>query len=162
MASEKGNSGLIWAAVAIGGGILLYKKVIVPKIVEPKKLMSYALKLRVYMPTARFKGDDVEFDIYIQNINNYPVTVKGIVGDVFITSQAKKYKLGNVARYGDVVIAPLKETKYSFKVRTRFLGLLPYFTDMVEGRIKNQTLSFEGNININGRVWPIKEGYRIS
>jgi hypothetical protein len=160
--AKSGDSGLLWTGVLAVGGYMLYNNFIKPNIVEPKRLMTYTARLRVYMPAARFKGDDVEFDIYIQNPNSYPLTVKAVVGDVFLFSQSKRYKLGNVARYGDVIIKPTAETKYTFKVRTHFLGLLPYFQDMIEGRIKHQTVSFQGYININGRPWPVKEGYRIS
>ena len=141
---------------------LLYAKVLKPKYVAPAKLQAYAARIRVQMPAMRFKGDNVEFDLYVQNPNPYPLTINGIVGDIWIISQAHNYKLGNVNRYGNVTLAPLMETKYTFSVRTRFLGLLPYFSDLAQGKIKNQVLTFAGTITIDKRPWPIKESLKIS
>src|SRR5215216_3145098 len=111
----RANTGLLITAAVLGGGYLLLKPIIKRNIIEPKRLMAYKTLLRVNMPTAKFKGDDVEFDLYVQNPNNYPLTVRAIVGDVFLSSQNKRYKLGNIKRYGDTVIKPVAETKYTFR-----------------------------------------------
>lgn len=161
MARGGENSAAPW----IIGGIaawLGYKYILKPRIVEPAKLMTYTARLRVQMPAIRFKGDNVEVDIYIQNPNSYPVTINAIVGDVYMITNAGTFKLGNITRYGDVVIKPLGETKYTLGMRERFLGFLPYFTAIAAGKVAHQTAAFNGTVTVNKRPWPIKESLRIS
>lgn len=163
MARREGSkNGLLLGAGLLVGGYFLYEKVLKPGLLVPVRTAQYVKRLRVNMPAVRFKGDNVEFDVYIQNPNPTPITIDAVVGDVYLQSQSKTYKLGNVDRYGSVVIKPLAETKYTFSIRLKFLQTLAYFTDIVQGRISNQVLTFSGTVTVDKRPWPVKESYRIS
>ncbi len=159
--AERQNSGIALAVVGIVA-YMGYKYFVKPDIIDPKRLVTYSKRIRVTMPTLRIRGDNVEFDAYIQNPNPTPLTINAIVGDVFITYQKKRIKLGNVFKYGNVVIKPLAETKYSFAIRLKFLPLLAYFQDILAGRAAGQTASFAGTITIDNRPWPIVEQLKIS
>lgn len=162
--SETANSNtpVILGALAIGG-YLLYKRVVVPNVVVPVQTKKFIKRLRVNVPSVRFKGDDVEFDMYIQNPNNTDITVKAIVGDVFVmgAKEKKPIKLGNINRYGSTTIRRISETKFTFKVRTKFLNLISYFSQMFNGKLTGQVFSFIGTINIDGRPYPVNQSYRI-
>jgi hypothetical protein len=158
------NSGLNWA-LWLGGGYLGYKYILKPMLVEPSRLKTYTQRVRVTMPAVRFQrgGDEVEFDVYVQNPNTYAMTVQAIVGDVFISYSGKPpLKLGNVFRYGNVVIKPLGETKYTFRVRLKLIPLVQYFNDILAGKVRNQVLAFRGYATIDGRPWPIKESVPLT
>lgn len=161
MAEARSNSGLIWAGLGIAGAYVLYKNVIQPGIVVPHKLQQYTQKIRIQVPAVRFKGDNVEFDVYVQNPNPTPLTINAIVGDVYVTYGQKSIKMGNVSRYGDVVIKPLAETKYTFSVRLKVLSLVAYFNDILAGKAAGQTFTFKGTITINKRPWPITEHVKL-
>jgi hypothetical protein len=163
MAVDRGNNTLLWVGGGTVAAILLWRKVISPRIVQHKQLIQYSQRIRVTMPGMRFKGDNVEFDLYIQNPNPNPMTVQAIVGDLYILDPGRNvsYKLGNIFRYGAVTIQPLAETKYQLQVRTKFIQMLAYFNDLLAGKFRGQLLQFKGTITINGRPWPITEQTRI-
>jgi LEA14-like dessication related protein len=114
------------------------------------------------MPAMRFKGDNVEFDMYVQNPNPDQLTVNAIVGDMYMAYKGKVLKIGNVFKYGDVIIKPLQETKFTFSVRLKFLPLLIYFQDLLAGKATGQILTFKGTITVDRMPWPIKESLKIS
>jgi LEA14-like dessication related protein len=149
--------------VALGvGGWLVYDKIIRPRMVIPAKLVQASRRWDIRLVGVRFRGDNIDLDFYLQNPNVVPMTINAIVGKIWLTSQAKTYNLGDVAKYGNLVIKPTAETKVPVTVRSRFLGLLPYFTDMVQGKIKNQLATFKGTVTIDGVPYPITKSYRIS
>jgi LEA14-like dessication related protein len=155
------NSGLLWVGIA-AGGYLLYRNVVKPNIIDPVRLKQYTGRLRVNLPAVRFKGDNVEMDLYIQNPNSYPITIRAIVGDVFVTTrQGQTIKIGNLDRYGDVVIKPLAETKYTFSIRLKVLELSVIFTTMLQGRGAGMTVTLKGTINVNDRPVPVTESIRL-
>lgn len=164
MAEGAKNSGaLVWGGVVLAGGYFLYKKVLQPNVITPIQTKHYVMRLMVNIIAVRFKGDNVEFDLYVQNPNSQPMKVGAIVGNVFVTDQAgRATKLGNVYHYQQIVLKAQGETKVTMSIRLKFLGMLKYFQDMIAGKITNQSFSFVGNININGRLYPVKESYRIS
>src|SRR5947209_1478979 len=101
-------------------------------LIEPVRTEKYVQKLRVNIPSVRFKGDNVTFDMFIQNPNNDPMTIRAIVGDVYVSSNKGKtnLKLGNIDRYGATVIKPTAETKFTFSVRLKFINLVAYFNNI--------------------------------
>lgn len=159
--ADSGNNITPWllggAAVFLG-----YKYFFKPRVVVPAHLKAYTTRIRVNVPTVRFKGDNVEFDMYVQNPNPDPLTINAIVGDVFITYGKTNMKLGNVDRYGAVTLKPFAETKYTFSVRLKLIPLVAYFNQILAGKVKNQVATFIGTIAVNGRPWPIKESVKIS
>lgn len=161
MSQARGNSGLIWGVLALGG-YLLFKTVIKPDIIKPVQTAKYVTRLRVNLPAVRFKGDNVEFDLYIQNPNPGPLTIQAIVGDVFVTYGGQQMKMGNVDKYGNTVIKPLAETKFTFSVRLKALPLIKYFTDMLAGKATGQVLSFKGTVTVDGTPYPVTESLKIS
>lgn len=158
--AEGRNSGL-YLVIGLGAAYAGYKLFLQPNVIEPARLKAYTQRIRVNMPTVRFKGDNVEFDVYVQNPNPNPLTINAIVGDVFISYQGKNIKLGNVDRYGDVVLKPMAETKYSFSVRLKLIPMVQYFNDILAGKARGQVVTFIGTITINKRPWPLKEVVKL-
>lgn len=160
MEQSRQNSGLL--LLGVGAAAFFGYKILKKNVIEPKQLQAYTTRLRVNVPAMRFKGDNVEFDMYIQNPNPRPLIINAVVGDVFVAYGGKNIKLGNVDRYGKVVIKPLGETKYTFAIRLKLLPLVAYFNDILAGKAKGQAATFKGTITINGRPWPITERIKIS
>jgi len=149
-----------------GGGLLawvLYERVIKPRVIAPAKLLHFTNQLRMYLIGVKFKGDDVIFDLRLQNPDSTALTINALVGEVTVlippmgNIPPRRYKLGKAANYQKITIGPTSETRYNLVVKTRFLGLLPWFVDMVQGRVNNQRYLVTGTININGRTWPLNK-----
>jgi LEA14-like dessication related protein len=157
------NKALVWVGAGVTGLYLLYR-FIRPRVIEPKQLQAYSQRVRIYMPTVRFKGDQVNFDLYVQNPNSDALLIRAIVGEVYMINGAngQATKIGHIARYGDTVIKPLSETKFELSVRIKFIQLLGTFNNILAGKVAGITIAFQGTININNRPWPIKEKARIS
>jgi len=163
-AAERNNGSALLVGVGVlGAAWLLYKKVLRPDVITPLKTKHYIMQLRFNLVAVRFKGDNVEFDVYIQNPNSQPMRIGAIVGDAYVVDQSgKSMKLGNVARYTQTVLKPQAETKFTFSVRLRALQLVAYFTRIIQGQISHQAVTFVGSININGRLYPVRESYQIA
>lgn len=161
--TRNSSTGLVVVGALAVGGYFLYTKVIKPNVIVPLQVKKYVMQLRVNIVAVRFKGDNVEFDLYIQNPNSGPMTVKAIVGDVYVQGgKGAAIKIGNLDRYTTTIIKPTAETKFTFAIKLKFLSVLKYFQDIVAGKVNGQVLSFNGNININGKLFPIKESYKIA
>lgn len=160
--SDRQNSGLGWVVAGVAGFFIV--RGLVRRIAEPVAIKQYADRILVNIPAVRFKGDDVEFDIYIQNPNSYPMTINALIGDVTITSNNGRtvHKLGNIRKYGRTIIQPVSETKIQLAIRLKFLPLLAYFNDLLAGKIKGQIFRFDGTININGRPYPVHQQKQIA
>lgn len=164
MSEERNSKALLWVGGIAVVGVLLFRK-FSPAIIEPLKVKQYVTRIKVQVPAVRFKGDNVEFDVYVQNPNPTPLRIDAIVGDVFVSDAkrgAARLKLGNVTRYGAVMIKPLGETKYTFAVRLKFLSMLSYFNNILQGKMSGQIFTFQGTITINGRPYPITESYKLA
>jgi len=161
MARGENNSGLILGIVVVGG-YFLYKDYIHPNVIAPKKLVTYAKKLRVNIPGMKLKGDMVYLDLFIQNPNPDPVTINAIVGDAWITYQGNALKMGNIASYPNIVIQSLGETKYTFPIRLKFAPLVAYFNDLLAGKATGQAATFKGTVTVDKRAWPVQETLKIS
>jgi hypothetical protein len=160
--TNESNQILAVTAVAVVGAGLLLRRKWKPFLVDRPRLNNYVRRIRVTMPAMRFKGDNVEFDMYVQNPNPDQLTVNAIVGDMYMSYKGKVLKIGNVFKYGDVIIKPLQETKFTFSVRLKFLPLLIYFQDLLDGKATGQILTFKGTITVDRMPWPIKESLKIS
>lgn len=162
MPQVRGNNGLqgivLGSLVAYG----FYRLVLKPNMVQPVRLKNYVSRIRINIPAVRFKGDNVEFDVYIQNPNPDPINISAIVGDVFVSYGGKMTKIGNLDRYGTTVIKPTAETKFTFQVRLKFLPMVAYFNDLYAGKARGQVLTFKGTITVDGRPWTIKESVKIT
>lgn len=144
------NNTALWI---MGGGVaawLGYKYVLKPAVITPIQVKKYVGRINVQIPTLKLDGDNLVFDMYVQNVNNYPLTIRAIVADLY----TEKYKIGNITRYGDVVIKPVNETKYTFKVRIKFIQALAYLNDLIRGKATTKFF-LKGNINIDGNVYPV-------
>lgn len=154
---------LVGGGLLLGAGYLLYTKVLKPDVITPLKAQHYILQLRFDIIAVRFRGDNVELDIYIQNPNSQPMKVGAIVGDVSVVDQGgHSTRLGKIARYTQTTLAPQAETKFMLTVKLKALQLVAYFTSIVQGKVSHQVVMFTGSININGRLYPVKESFRIA
>ncbi len=159
MAAQRGDNGLL--VLGLAATAFIGWKVIKRNVVAPAKLKAYTRRIRINIPAVRFKGDNVEFDMYVQNPNPEPLTINAIVGDVYVSYKGKQIKLGNLDRYGDVVIKPLAETKYTFAIRLKLLQMVAYFNDILAGKAVGQVFTFRGTMTIDKRPWPIVERIKL-
>lgn len=155
------DTGPGWLLGIAAVGYFLYKKVLKPGVITPIKTVNYVTRLRVNMPGVRLKGNTVELDLFIQNPNTQPLAIDAIVGDVWITYSGKDMKVGNVANYPKMVLKPLAETKVLLTIKTKFLPLVAYFSDLYAGKVKGQMVTFKGTVTVNNKPWPVKESVSI-
>ena len=154
------NSPILWGGVALVAYLGI--KYVVSPLAKGKAIVKYASRFRFNIIAVRFKGDNINIDVYIQNPNSYPLIVRAVVGDVYVISKAGKIKIGDVARYGTTIIRPVNETKFTITVKLKFIQLLAYFNSILAGKIADQTLQFTGTINIDNVPYPITENYKIA
>lgn len=162
MAVRTQSNVMPWVLAAGAGALLLYKKVHVHRSSVPGRQKEYVTRMRVTLPGIKFKGDNVDFDLFIQNPNPVGLTIDAIVGEVYITYGGKSLKVGTVSRFGSTVIQPLGETKFPFSVRTKLIQLVAYFTDVYAGKVNGQVITFTGTITVNKRPFPVKESLQLT
>lgn len=145
------------------GGYFAYKAILQPMLLKPAAIKRYTGRFRVNIIGVHLKGDNITFDVYIQNVNDYPINIKAIVGDMFLISNNGKtsIKLGNINRYGIVTVKPIGETKYPITLRTKFVSLVQYFSGLLQGTLRGQIIKFVGNINIDGSIYPLNLSYKL-
>ena len=160
--NEQNATAIKWAAI-LGAGYFLIRGVIKPVILAPVKIANYFSRLRFNISGVKLKGQNLEFELFIQNPNEIPLQIHSVVGDVYLESNGGKtiYKLGNVSRYGFVTVKSNNETKYAFSLRLKLLQLAGALTDFLAGKLKGRYLHFIGTININGADWPLNLTYKI-
>lgn len=160
-----GEGPLLTLALLTVGGYFLVTKVIKPGIITPLQLKKEVTTMRVTLPpgSVKIKADQVLFDLHIENPNPQPLIVAAIVGNTLVTTkEGQTYNIGRVARYGTTVIKPTAETIFHIAVVTKTINLVALLSQIFAGKVSGLTLTFAGSVNVNGRVWPIKERVQIS
>lgn len=158
---KSSNTPVILGALALGGW-LFYRKVIMPRVISPIRTVKYVKRLRVTVPGVKFQGNDVKLDLFIQNPNPNPIKIDAIVGDLYVTYNGKKVKVGNVHNYPRIVLRPIGETNIWLTVETRMLPMVAYFSDVFAGKISHQSVLFDGTVTVDGVPWPVRESKKIS
>lgn len=154
-------------ALFLGGGVLvlvlLWRKVVKPGAVTPVQTLNYISRLRFIISGVQLKGGQyLEFKLFIENPNDKKITVKSIVGELYLEGNKNTiYKLGTVSRYGITEVQGNAETKLPFSVRLKYLQLLGALSDWAAGKLKNRNLRFKGSINIDGEIYPLNITYKI-
>jgi hypothetical protein len=155
-------------ALFLGGGVLvlvlLWRKVVKPGAVTPVQTLNYISRLRFIISGVKFKsGNNLEFELFIENPNERKILVKSIVGELYLEGNQKQtiYKLGTVSRYGVTEVKANAETKLPFSVRLKILQLVGALSDWAAGKLKNRFLRFIGTINIDGQLYPLNITYQI-
>jgi LEA14-like dessication related protein len=162
MAGRSTGNAMPWLLAAGAGAWLLYKKVYTPQFAAPQKVINQVTRMRVSLPGISFKGQNINFDLFIQNPNPAPLVIDAIVGDVYLSYNGKDLKVGTVTKFGQTIIKPLAETKFPFSVKTNMLQLVAYFTDVYAGKVSGQVVTFTGTITVNKRPFPVKESLQLT
>lgn len=161
--SSGDGAGLIILGLVVVGGVIAYKRVVKPGILEPLKVKQVTSQLKVYITHVNISKGAVTFSVRIENPNSAPITVKALVGDTsVIMNGGQEIKLGNVSKYGNIVIQPTAQTDVNFSVKIDPINFVAYTTLILSGKVTSQSLQFNGTINIDGRTYPVKELFRIS
>jgi len=162
MTEQQNANVLKFGAIALAG-YLFFKGTVKPLAIMPVKVANYFSRLRFLISGVKLKGQNLEFELFVENPNEVPLQIHSVVGDVYLESNDSKtiYKLGNVTRYGFVTIKSNGETKYAFSIRLKLLQLAGALSDFLAGKLKGRYLRFIGTININGTDWPLNLTYKI-
>jgi hypothetical protein len=154
--------------LVIGGlavaALLLYRHVLVPNIVVPTKLKNDAERLRIgKLQKVKLNKDTVEFDFPVENPNSDAMTIKAIVGDVYVSDASGKQavKLGAVNHFGTDVIKPTAATNFQLIAKINLVNEFIYISNVLAGKWKGGILSFRGTVNVNNRPWPVNESIRL-
>jgi LEA14-like dessication related protein len=118
---------------------------------------AYMLGIRVRIGSVNMikQKNVVQVELKIQNPNSVPVTVRSVVGDVFVNNE----RLGNVFREGTQLIAGNSESSLYVEVRPKALAI---FNSMSALNMEKIVLLFRfvGSININNKSVPMNIVYR--
>lgn len=136
----------------IGGGILaavLYMR-------GRSRKAAFMLGIRVWIADVRLvKGKNViQIQFRVQNPNSVPITVRSIVGDVFVNNE----RLGNVSKFGPQVIAGNNESSLFVEIKPKALAIFNTLARVNLEKIK-LLIRFVGNINANGKALPMNISY---
>jgi hypothetical protein len=163
-ATHKNDTAFMLLAAAAAGAYLLYHKVVVPKVIVPTKLKQDAERLRIgKLEKVKFNKDTVEFDFPIENPNSDPMTIKAIVGDVYVTDKTGKQtvKLGAVNHFGTDVIKPTAATPFQLIAKVNLVNEFIYLANVFSGKWKGGMLQFKGTVNVNGKPWPVAQAVQM-
>ena len=167
-AAQREGSGLLWVAGIGLVAVMLWRKLnnagIVNDPVEAMKMKGNVERLRIgKLQKVKMAKDNIEFDFPIENPNNDPLTIKAIVGDVYIADKnGKALKIATVNHYGTDVIRPTAATNFQLFAKVKLLNEFVYLSKVFNGTWQGAVLTFNGTVNANGRPWPIRESVRIA
>lgn len=160
-ARQNSGSGPVILGAILLGGYFLMKKVIRPDVIVPLQTKKFVTHLRVTIPGVQLTKSGIQFRMQIQNPNSASITILAIVGTVSVSYGNMNYQVGNVDYYTKTVIKPTAETNFNPTVKTLTLPLVAFFSDTFAGKTAGAVFTFIGSINLDGRVFPVKESVRI-
>lgn len=149
----------------LGGGYLLYKKVIKPDLVVPLQTKNYVERMKIgKIQGVHFKKDTIEFKFPIENPNVKPMEIDAIVADIFITDKKtnQPMKLGSIYHYGKSIIKPLGATEFDLVVKINLVTEFVELSKLFGGTFKGQVLTLKGTVTVNGKPWPVTERIDIA
>jgi len=160
----KGGDDIIWLLVLGGLGYVAYEKLIKPGILVPAATAQYAQNLQVTLQNVRLALNKVTLSIQIANPNPTPMKLAAVVGQFWIISTDGKssFHIGNISQYPNEVIQPDANTDVNVSIDLKLGPVLALVASIAQGAVKGVVLQFQGNVNANGRVWPVQETFNLS
>lgn len=134
------NNKYILPIVAVGGGLLYYFS----KLKKTGENLKVNLKNISLSKTSGFNLPKIILTFEIQNVTNGTLSLKGIVGDIYINGSY----LANVSNLNVKQILPLSVTNYNVEVQTSFLDAVPILKELILKKGK-RTLKVTGDLTIN-------------
>ncbi len=154
-----GNSTtLLWSAVGLGIAYVGYKKFVQPYVVIPVPAQLYLKRLLIVIKHVRIRGNEVQFDLSVNNPNDKPLTIKSVVGLVYMNN----IPVGEVSNYGNTIITPNAETVIPLAVKLRTIAVITYLLNAIQGKKLGQAFIFKGAVNVNGTPLKVGEKYKLS
>ena len=102
------------------------------------------------------KGSGVIPDIFVKfrivNGSSTPVTLKSIVGDLYVNDK----QIASVSNTENFLVAANKEVFYSVKVIPNVFTLLSIVTNLIKAKQRIK-ITFSGTVNTTGLMLPINE-----
>ena len=113
--------------------------------------------IKVYLSGVSLgRGSNVIPDIFakfrIVNGSNTPITLKSIVGDLFVNDK----QIASVSNTESFDIPANKEVFYSVKVSANVLSLISIVTNLIKAKQRIK-VAFNGTINTTGLTIPIEQ-----
>ena len=160
--ADRNSGGGVGLLVLLGAGFLGYK-FLNRSVVEPLKTKAYVERIRLgKIYGVKFKKDTVEFKFPIENPNTAPMTIKAIVGEVYVTTHKGTIKIGAVNHFGTDVIKPVGSTDFDLVVKIKLLNEVLLMADITRNGMTGIKITFKGTITANDRPWPVNETIQIA
>ena len=97
----------------------------------------------------------IKIDFEVQNPTNMPVSLKGVVGDVYINGQY----LANVSNLSNIQIKPNASTIYSVDVKAGLTDAISTVINLLKkksaGEKTGLTMTADLNVNVNDVLFPV-------
>lgn len=149
MAAQRSNT-RVWLILGAGAALVYFMK-------QRAAKAAYMLGIRIRIAGVQLikQKNVVQIQLMIQNPNTVPITVRSVVGDVYVNNE----RLGNVSRFGSQLIAGNSESSFFIEVRPKVMAL---FNSLAALNLEKVVLTvrFIGRININDKAVPLNIAYR--
>lgn len=134
------NNKILFPILALGGGLLYYFS----RLKKTGENLKVNLKNLSLSKSSGFNLPKIILTFEIQNITNNTLSIKGIVGDVYVNGSY----LANVSNLNVKQILPLSVTNYNVEIQTSFLDAVPILKELILKK-GNRTLKVTGDLVIN-------------
>lgn len=109
--------------------------------------------LQSIKPSGTLLAPRVLITFAVQNPTNQRITVKSVVGSVFVDDK----QLANVSSFGDQTIQPNSESMFTVTARPSAIGVFQSLKQLVTQPIGNIQIRFSGTANVDGINVPIEQ-----
>lgn len=134
------NNKILLPILALGGGLLYYFS----RLKKTGENLKVNLKNLSLSKSSGFNLPKIILTFEIQNVTNGTLSIKGIVGDVYVNGSY----LANVSNLNVKQILPLSVTNYNVEIQTSFLDAVPILKELILKKGK-RTLKVTGDLVIN-------------